>query len=565
MPCRVQCDVEAGSAVITVFGNERLVREMERCLRSDGDILEPFLDAFVRSIADLRLRLEASGSGRLLEIEGVMRSLLDAAERRQSEALGRVVDRIAADEERLSERVLAVTDSVRSSVESAVAAWTDRLRDAWSGIPEATARCLRGVEEDSKGRLHDRVSEVRVRIDEARAEAQRHADACRAELASLSRALPLAVRSTLQDALTQQEVSGARVLSGLDDTRGSLQRVERALSVVQTETNSACGRMDTLLQQVTASATRQAICTRSKGQQGEGILLELLQQRLSSKDDYRIEMVRGLAHNCDISVRRLGFPDVRIESKAHGQQSGEKVRSKEVERFREDLVSLNAHGIFVSLYSGIVGKGAIELEMLASGKLAVYLSNNGYDIDLIHDVLRLIYRIDRMGSPSDAGCRDDTTSRVVSNEALRRVQLYLKDFGVKVARVRTHLKDSISILSDMAFDAVERLLCGDDAITPGGIEPTAATTACVRQGQGQGQGQGQSSDGGSVTGNHAVHGPHVPGPGPVHVHVPVFTCNRCEKTFKSRAGLASHYASHLRSENDNRARISENRSRESVF
>jgi len=160
----------------------------------------------------------------------------------------------------------------------------------------------------------------------------------------------------------------------------------------------------------------------------------------------------------NINIRRLGQSDIRLESKAHGEGTMEKVRQKEVQRFQDDLLGLNAHGIFVSLHSGIVGKGEVELEQLANGKFAVFLSNNNYDISIIHDFVQLFYRLDQICNVKQ-GSEEDVSIKV-SPETMRRVQLYLKDFTGKVSTIKSHLKEGLSVLNEMTFDMIERALMG---------------------------------------------------------------------------------------------------------
>lgn len=188
---------------------------------------------------------------------------------------------------------------------------------------------------------------------------------------------------------------------------------------------------------------------------------ELLSEKLTTRESYTIERVSGLAHNCDLTVKRLAFPDVRIEVKAHGEGTGAKVGTKETIRFQQDLLTMSSHGIFVSLYSGIVGKGKVEVDVLSNNKLAVYLSSNNFDVDMIHDMLHVIYRVDGILTTADA---DDSAYVKVTKEDMARVQRHLKDFAVKSQTIKSHLKESISLLDEMVFEKIDCVLSG--RVTP---------------------------------------------------------------------------------------------------
>ena len=208
--------------------------------------------------------------------------------------------------------------------------------------------------------------------------------------------------------------------------------------------------------------------TRVKGATGENQLYDRLCDVLTSRDNYSIEMVAGLAHNCDMVIRRSGHSDVRLESKAHGEGTGEKVRQREVTRFQSDLINQNSHGLFVSIHSGIVGKGELEIEQLSCGKFAVYLSNNKYDTDIIVNMLTLLYKLDKICDVKDDGGHG---SIKVTNDAMEQVRLHLQDAAKKAGDIKTHLKASISLVDSFMLDAIKKIelvLNGSDACVPKG-------------------------------------------------------------------------------------------------
>ena len=209
--------------------------------------------------------------------------------------------------------------------------------------------------------------------------------------------------------------------------------------------------------------------TRYKGEEGEKGLINILESKLHIRDGYNIQDVKSIAHSCDIVIKRDGYPDVRVESKAHGKETGENVRVAEVKKFESDLLTLNNHGIFVSLYSGICGKGAFEIELLPNNKFAVYLANNNYDGDTITEVLRLIYKLDRFTSGPES---DNIT---ISTDSMMRIKAYLTDFNRKIDDLKTSLKNSIRILNEITLDLVEKALTGHMSDEP---QTTTISYAC---------------------------------------------------------------------------------------
>lgn len=129
---------------------------------------------------------------------------------------------------------------------------------------------------------------------------------------------------------------------------------------------------------------------------GKSELHDLLCHRLAIHDTYSLERVNGIPHTCDSIIKRVGFHDVCLEVKTHGEHTGAKVGKKETVRFRKDLLTMSSHGIFVSLYNDICGKGKVDFEVLQNCKIAVFLSSNNHDVNIIFDVVQLIYHMDSM-------------------------------------------------------------------------------------------------------------------------------------------------------------------------
>lgn len=207
--------------------------------------------------------------------------------------------------------------------------------------------------------------------------------------------------------------------------------------------------------------------TRSKGEEGEFGVIHILECKLPLRDGYEILETKSKPHNCDAVVKRVGFPDVRIEVKAHGRDTGECVRSEQVKRFESDLIGLNNHGIFISLYSGIVGKAPFEIDLLPTNKFAVYISNNNYDGDAIKEFINLIYKLDGFVS-GEEGVK-------ISTEAMTRVKAHLNDFNTKITALKTNMKASLEILNGFTFEIIEKLLSSGLDMKPSPILETKFT------------------------------------------------------------------------------------------
>jgi hypothetical protein len=337
----------------------------------------------------------------------------------------------------------------------------DELRahvDKVSSAQQEQVLAMRLAVSDVAGQVRGVMDEVGRVIVDGR---ERSAEA-RAMVQANWEQMPRLVQSVVTEAVRSMERDTEATKLALSAAQHELSRLSHDGVLQRKSLDDVILKLEAISQQLAAQVvqqTRLSCSQKHKGQQGEARLFDLLSGALSARDGYEVEMVNGQSHACDISIKRLGYGEVRVENKAHGAGTSEKVRHKEVARFCSDLMGLRCHGIFISQHSGIVGKGEVELEILANHKVAVYVSNCDYDVARITDVLRLVYQLDKILEGQD---EDGPSSRHlrVSAEAMKRVTVYLKDFGNKVATAKTHLKESLSILSEMTFDMIEKVLLG---------------------------------------------------------------------------------------------------------
>jgi hypothetical protein len=216
-----------------------------------------------------------------------------------------------------------------------------------------------------------------------------------------------------------------------------------------------------------------------KGSDAEDQLYDLLTARLKARDGFDVEQTNGQTASCDILVKKISAPDIRVECKAHGQGTGEKVRHSEVLMFQRDLAQTHSHGIFISLYSDIVGIGNFELQQLLTGKFAVYLSKLNFDVEPVIEMIHLLYKLDtlvtRSSSDDDADSDDEPVINVTATD-MARVQEYLKDYAMTVAGAKQHMRTAIRQLGDLDFDKIAKMLLANSE-NDGAVAETADTGA----------------------------------------------------------------------------------------
>jgi hypothetical protein len=311
------------------------------------------------------------------------------------------------------------------------------------------------------------------------------------------------IKGTLSEILKDMTAEKSHTLAVVKGISSQVSAVERNNNDTKSQTAvlmKVCDNVVSKLDSLSERLTLQNNSNRIKGQTGENKLYDKLCDRLTTRENFHIEQVTSQAHNCDFKISKLGCCDVRVETKAHGEKTGTKVRQSEVSRFQDDLLSTNSHGIMVSLYSQIVGKGEMDIEQLSNGKIAIYLANNNFDCDIIYDMLQIIYKLD---SFFNANNKDSSGEFVkVPFETLRKVRLYMKDFVLKIDQAKTSAKEIINILNQVTFEKIEMLLMG------GHDQPPSAPSTPPE----------------SVSGD--------------------IRCDTCDKNFKTKAGFLSHMKTH---------------------
>ena len=225
------------------------------------------------------------------------------------------------------------------------------------------------------------------------------------------------------------------------------------VAILKSSHDELKSKIDSLDKQLLAKHTKESNSNSYKGSVAEETLYNLLCNQLMSRHGFTVTKVNGIAHSCDILVQRVDFPDIRIESKAHGQNTGEKVRTSQVEKFEKDLLELDNHGIFVSVFSEITGKGAVEIVQLPNAKFAIYLGKNMFDGGIITDMIYLLYKLDSIM------CTSKRNSNVqISAQSILRIQNIVKTISTKINTVKTSLKDSISVLNSITLEQIEEIL-----------------------------------------------------------------------------------------------------------
>jgi hypothetical protein len=223
---------------------------------------------------------------------------------------------------------------------------------------------------------------------------------------------------------TVQDVINA-ILQGDNSVSKPLFENQQAVDIIKSRLKDTDEKMDKVMKEIISSmedVNTFVLPYKSKNNKVAGTLKEEHYERLLNEyleEGYEVENIsaKGGGHKCDLLVTyagRDGNTDERcpilIEVKFWRSQA---VNTDNVNKFHNDIVTNNTHGIMVSLEGKITYKHNMRYERIRDTNLyAFYLSNVGDDIDRVRLAMEVIYTLDDIMKANDGLMR--LTPKVIS-------------------------------------------------------------------------------------------------------------------------------------------------------
>lgn len=264
---------------------------------------------------------------------------------------------------------------------------------------------------------------------------------------------PLIIKGTLGDLVHNLEQQTSNISYIINSIQKDIHSNSTNIALIKSNNDDLKIKLDSLDKQLLAKTVKENNNSSIKGSIHEGKLYSLLSETLKTRDGFTVTRVNGIAHSCDLLIQKTDSPNIRIDNKAYGELNSRKVTTDEVNKFERDLLELNEHGICVSQFSDIVGKGSIEIKQLPNYKFAIYLANVNYNIPFIVDMLYLIYKLDAFTASNTSDSHISLTP-----DKIILIQNIIKDLTSKINSIKSTLKDTITQLNSLTFDSIELLL-----------------------------------------------------------------------------------------------------------
>jgi hypothetical protein len=148
----------------------------------------------------------------------------------------------------------------------------------------------------------------------------------------------------------------------------------------------------------------------------------------------------------DLVISKVGKPDILLDLKDYKSS----VPKVEIEKFESDILLSNNHGIMVSPFSKISGKGNYEITVL-NNKIGMYIHNNGIDIMDIQNGINIIYDINKIIEKND-------NTIPIDFHRIQEINILLNESQTRVKSIKNHLSLALEQCDNILFDSIKKKL-----------------------------------------------------------------------------------------------------------
>lgn len=194
-----------------------------------------------------------------------------------------------------------------------------------------------------------------------------------------------------------------------------------------------------------------------KGKTAERDLFIQLQKHFI---DWEIENVSGVGGQMDILLTRQDCPPIGIECKADDYGN---VSHNEVRRFLANVNDTGRHGILVSLYNGISGYKNMDLHITDQGKIAMFLTENKFQMNQIEDCVRLMCKLDGYVSQIPKDTVHDGIH--ISSARLESIRKAVSAWDNELKDLKKHLKIAVEQTHRLKVNTLLELLTASGDIS----------------------------------------------------------------------------------------------------
>jgi hypothetical protein len=151
-------------------------------------------------------------------------------------------------------------------------------------------------------------------------------------------------------------------------------------------------------------------------------------------------------HSMDILLSQPGHLDVRFDIKDYTTN----VPSKEIQKFKSDIVYNMCHGVLVSDKSGIATKQNYSFDIIDNKYIAFYICNGENQIDNLQHIICFIRNIESIINQNDGV--------VLTKKSINIIQKELNNYLGYIDSIKSNLQNSIQLCNKLTFSSIKNII-----------------------------------------------------------------------------------------------------------
>jgi hypothetical protein len=180
-----------------------------------------------------------------------------------------------------------------------------------------------------------------------------------------------------------------------------------------------------------------------KGKQTEKNYLQFLTNTFS---DCEISDCSNIPHSMDILMSQPGQLDIRFDIKDYSTN----VPSKEIQKFKNDIVYNMCHGILISDKSGIATKNNYSFDIIDNKYIAFYICNGDSQINNLSHIISFIRNIETIITKNSGVC--------ITPKSIEIIQKELNQYLTYIDSIKSNLQNSIQLCNKLTFSSIKNIL-----------------------------------------------------------------------------------------------------------
>lgn len=153
----------------------------------------------------------------------------------------------------------------------------------------------------------------------------------------------------------------------------------------------------------------------------------------------------------DLSLVKDNYPTILLDLKDYSTT----VPKTEVDKFEQDILLSNNHGILISPFSNISGKINFQISLI-NNKIGIYISKCNLDVTDIEHAVRIIYDLDKTLLKGME--QSHSTGHTINLQQMEQINTLILENVEKMKKLKSHLSLALQQCDVTMFDSLKQML-----------------------------------------------------------------------------------------------------------